>query len=67
MHVFLQDYQKEPNGGNGWLRIFTFRPEHDRIDIQTYLPTLDQYKKDPPSEFSLAVDFKRLAAPAAAR
>jgi len=60
VHVVLQDYQKDPNGGNGWLRIFTFRPEQNKIDVQTYSPTLNQYKKEPSSEFSLPVDFKRL-------
>jgi len=61
VHVVLQDYQKDPNGGNGWLRIFTFRPEQNRVEIQTYSPTLNQYKKEPSSEFSLPLDFKQLA------
>lgn len=64
VHVILQDYQKDPNGGNGWLRIYTFRPDQNRVDIQTYSPTLDQYRKEPSSEFSLPLDFKRLSAPA---
>jgi hypothetical protein len=60
VHVVLQDYQQEPNGGNGWLRIFTFRPQRDEIAVQTYSPTLREYKKGPRSEFILHVDFKRL-------
>lgn len=60
VHVVLQDYQKEPNGGNGWLRIFTFRPKRNKVDVQTYSPTLKEYKKEPKSEFSFVVDFKRL-------
>jgi hypothetical protein len=60
VHVILQDYQDEPNGGNGWLRIFTFRPERNEVDVQTYSPTLNQYKKDSNSEFNLPLDFKRL-------
>jgi hypothetical protein len=63
VHVVLQDYQSDPNGGNGWLRIFTFRPEQNKIDVQTYSPTLEQYRKDPKSEFSLAVDVKGVVAP----
>jgi hypothetical protein len=62
VHVVLQDYQKDPNGGDGWLRIFTFRPEHNKIDVQTYSPTLNQYKKGRKSRFSFDLDFKRLAA-----
>jgi hypothetical protein len=64
VHVVLQDYQNDPNGGDGWLRIYTFRPEHDKVDVQTYSPTLKEYKKGPKSEFSFAVDFKRLSASA---
>jgi hypothetical protein len=61
VHVVLQDYQNEPNGGNAWLRIFTFRPEQGKVDVQTYSPTLNEYRKSPKSEFSFAVDFKKLA------
>ena len=67
VHVVLQDYQKDPNGGDGWLRIFTFRPEQKRIDVQTYSPTLKEYRKGERSEFSLPVDFQRLPAPAAVK
>ena len=67
VHVVLQDYQDEHNGGDGWLRIFTFRPDQNRIDVQTYSPTLNQYRKRSQSQFSLAVDFKRLVAPAPAK
>lgn len=61
VHVVLQDYQKEPHGGNGWLRIFTFHPDENKVDVQTYSPTLKEYKKEPSSQFSFVVDFKLLA------
>ena len=61
VHVVLQDYQDEDNGGNGWLRIYTFRPERNKIDVQTYSPHLKQYKRGSKSEFSLTVDFEKLA------
>lgn len=67
VHLVLQDYQDEPNGGDGWLRIFTFRPEQNKIDVQTYSPSLNEYKKRPESEFSFPVDFKKLPAPAATK
>ena len=66
VHVVLQDYQDEKNGGNGWLRIFTFRPDANKIDVQTYSPSLKEYKKAASSEFSFPVDFKKLPAPASA-
>ena len=64
MLVVLQDYQEQPHGGDGWLRIFTFRPAADKIDVQTYSPTLHEYKTGPKSAFSFAVDFQKLPAPA---
>ena len=60
VHVVFQDYQSDPNGGNGWLRIFTFHPDQNKVDVQTYSPTLKEYKKGPKSEFSFVVDFKKL-------
>lgn len=62
VHVVLQDYQNEPHGGDGWLRVFTFLPDANRVDVQTYSPTLNEYKTGPSSKFSFAVDFKRLVA-----
>lgn len=67
VHVVLQDYQDEDNGGNGWLRIYTFRPEQNKIDVQTYSPFLKEYKKGPKSEFSFAVDFAKHPATATAK
>ena len=61
VHIVLQDYQSEPHGGNGWLRIFTFRPHRNKIEVQTYSPALKEYKTKPRSQFSFAVDFKLLA------
>jgi hypothetical protein len=60
VHVVLQNYQEQRHGGNGWLRIFTFHPANNKIDVQTYSPTLHEYKKGPKSEFSLPLDFKKL-------
>ena len=61
VHVVLQDYQNDPHGGDGWLRIFTFRPDENKVDVQTFSPTLKEYRTAPSSQFSFAVDFKRLA------
>lgn len=55
VHSLLADYQRRSNGGDGWLRLMKFRPALNRIEIQTYSPTLDQYETDEDSEFSLDV------------
>jgi hypothetical protein len=65
VHLVLQDYQEEQHGGNGWLRIYTFRPAQNRIDVRTYSPFLHEYKTETSSQFSLPVNFRKLAAPAA--
>lgn len=42
--------------GSGFLRILTFRPSLDRIDVETYSPVLDEFLHRPSSEFSLAFE-----------
>jgi hypothetical protein len=56
IHSLLADYQGRSNGGDGWLRIMKFRPSLNRVDVQTYSPTLDQYETDGDSRFSLNMD-----------
>jgi hypothetical protein len=50
----MSNYQGGTDGGNGWLRIMTFSPDSDLIDVKTYSPWLDQYKPDtpPPCDFN---------------
>jgi hypothetical protein len=52
----LANYQSEPNGGNGWLRILTFSPAAGEVRVSTYSPYLDQYRTGPDSDFSFAYD-----------
>ena len=40
----LSDYQDWHDGGEGYLRILAFFPEEDRIQVQTYSPTLDRHR-----------------------
>lgn len=49
----LQNYQNDPNGGNGWLRIYTFNPMQNEIKVQTYSPYLEAFEDDENSHFSL--------------
>lgn len=58
VHSLLADYQGRSNGGDGWLRIMTFRPSLNKIEVQSYSPTLDQFETDADSQFSLTVDLK---------
>ena len=60
VHLLLQDYQNDDNGGNGWLRIYQFLPETGTIEVQTYSPHLKEFKKGPKSQFHFDFDFKRL-------
>ena len=35
----LTDYQSRANGGDGWLRYYTFKPSENKIYAYTYSPT----------------------------
>ena len=39
--------------GSGFLRIMTFRPDKNTIEVQTYSPVLDEFLTRPKSKFSL--------------
>ncbi|MGK0187962.1 MAG: hypothetical protein ACI9R3_003754 [Verrucomicrobiales bacterium] len=43
----------EIKAGSGYLRIMTFRPDKDMIDVQTYSPVQDKFLTRPKSKFSL--------------
>lgn len=49
----MSDYQDQPNGGNGWLRIMTFSPANNQISVQTYSPVLNQNMTDSASQFTV--------------
>jgi hypothetical protein len=53
VNQIFANYQNLTNGGNGWLRIMTFRPSLNRIDVLTYSPYLKQFKDDSNNQFSL--------------
>lgn len=56
VYNLLTDYQDDPNGGNGWLRLYEFYPLEDEIRAVTYSPYLDQYQTDADSQFTLALE-----------
>lgn len=63
VHEVLADYQDDPNGGNGYLRMMRFDPADDRIEVSSYSPTLDNFLTEDESQFVLNVDFERYQAP----
>ncbi len=54
VYSLRSDYQTQPNGGNGWLRILEFQPANNRIQVYTYSPYLDQYLTDATNQFTLS-------------
>ena len=54
IYSLLADYQNDPNGGDGWLRVLEFSPATDTISVKTYSPTLDTYETDADSQFTLS-------------
>lgn len=42
VYSVLSDYQALPNGGNGFLRAFTFSPANNRIRVESWSPTLNR-------------------------
>lgn len=52
----LSNYQGRANGGDGWLRYYTFHPAVGSVDAFTYSPTLERYETDDSSRFRMPVD-----------
>ena len=64
VHEVLADYQDDPNGGDGWLRIMEFDTELEEIRVESYSPTLDQYRTADESVCTLPISFGAYALPA---
>jgi len=61
VHEVLADYQDDPNGGDGWMRIMKFDTLANTIDVDTYSPTLAAVRTAAESDFTLSVDFDAYA------
>lgn len=59
VHQVMANFQWWKNGGSGWLRLMTFHPSEDRIDVSTYSPVLDRHRRRPSSQFSLPYTMTR--------
>jgi hypothetical protein len=53
VNQMLSNYQAMTNGGNGYLRIMTFRPSLNQIQVRTYSPYLHAYLKDSTNQFAV--------------
>jgi hypothetical protein len=53
VHQILANFQMEPLGGGGYLRVMKFSPAERRVTVQTYSPFLDTFKADPDNDFTL--------------
>ena len=53
VYTVMADYQFDGNGGDGWMRLFTFSPAEAAIHAQTYSPWLDEWQDDADSDFWL--------------
>ena len=53
VHQIMQNYQTNANGGDGWLRYYTFSPADNVIRAKTYSPALHQYDRTGSNEFDL--------------
>lgn len=52
----LSDFQGRPNGGDGWLRYYTFTPATDEVRAYTYSPWLNSFETDADSAFAWSYD-----------
>ncbi|MDS0294274.1 metallophosphoesterase [Halogeometricum luteum] len=63
VYELLSNFQDRDNGGYGLLRQIRFQPgggsgdDPDRIQVQTYSPSEDEYLEDGDSEFGFDLDF----------
>jgi hypothetical protein len=59
VHEVLADYQDDPNGGNGFLRLMEFDVAAKKVDVKSYSTWLNRYETKDESQFTLNVDFDR--------
>ena len=52
----LFDTQSDPNGGDGWLRLYKFYPSRNKVETVTYSPYLKQYDTSATGEFNFTLN-----------
>jgi hypothetical protein len=58
VYTLMSDYQDSGAGGNGWLRILTFSPASNQIQVQTYSPYINQYETTSAGNFTINYDMQ---------
>lgn len=53
VHQVVSNYQELPEGGQGHLRLMTFRPDAGTLEVRTYSPVLDVWLTDARDRFVL--------------
>lgn len=53
VNQMLSDYQSEPQGGGGYLRILKISPLKNQISVTTYSPYLNSFKTDDHNQFTV--------------
>jgi nitrogen fixation protein FixH len=53
VNQIFSNYQLLANGGDGYLRIMTFHPSTDTMDVKTYSPYLQSYMTDSGNQFTI--------------
>ncbi len=56
--TLMSDYQDSGGGGDGWMRILTFSPANNQIQVQTYSPFLDQSETTSSGQFTINYDMQ---------
>jgi hypothetical protein len=51
VNQILSDYQSDPLGGSGYLRLIKISPSMNRVSVSTYSPYLDSFKTDDHNQF----------------
>jgi predicted MPP superfamily phosphohydrolase len=51
VNQILSDYQSDPLGGGGYLRLLRISPSLNRVSVSTYSPYLDSFKTDDHNQF----------------
>ena len=53
VHQMFVNYQFRSEGGDGYLRILTFKADTGAVEVKSYSPVLDQYYTTPDQKFTL--------------
>jgi hypothetical protein len=62
VNQIFSNYQTLPNGGDGWLRVMTFHPSTDTVNVQTYSPYLNSYMTNSANQFSFRLHAPKISA-----